>query len=348
MAGGVNTFGQLGDGTTEDSDVPVRVCAVGQTTAPCTSHLEDIRAVAAGSDDGMALTRDGSVVAWGNNGNGVLGDGTEVDRHIPVRVCAVGQTAPCTRHLEHVRAVSPGGLLSLALKDDGTVVSWGFNGHGELGDGTTNASPVPVRVCAVGQTAPCTKFLTGVRAVSAGLNYNLALLSDGTVVAWGLDDVSQLGNGQQAALESVPVRVCGVGETAPCAHRLDHVREISAGSFSGYALRNDDTAVAWGQNDFGQLGDGTTTLRSAPVEVCAFGETAPCARHLGDVRSISGGGLHALAALGSGGPGSGCRCHPKDMSRKDSSGMSGMSRMSTMSRRPVQPRGSFIAPSAER
>jgi alpha-tubulin suppressor-like RCC1 family protein len=355
LSWGLNYFGQLGDGTTKDSYVPVRVCAVGET-APCTRHLTGIHALAAGGDDGMALGRDGSVVAWGVNGNGELGDGTEIARNIPVRVCAVGQKAPCTRFLDHIRQVSPGGLLSLALRDNGTVLAWGWNSDGELGDGTTTPSPVPVRVCAIGETAPCTHYLSGVRSVAAGLvnsaallddgtvvtwgfnaqgelgdgtftsrytpvrvcavgetapcsryltgvhalvsagTFDFALLSNGTVVGWGTNEAGQLGNDELAKGQPVPVRVCAMGDHAPCTRFLDGVRSISAAGYGGLATRLDDTAVTWGVNDDGQLGDGTTDFSPTPVRVCAPGQTAPCRSFLGPIRNASGG-EQSLAVL---------------------------------------------------
>src|SRR5690348_14776747 len=99
---GHNPHGQLGDGTTADRFAPVTVCAVGQT-APCPGQLTNVVQVVAGDDDiSGALLADGTVVTWGNNERGALGDGTLTERHTPVRVCAVGAVAPCTSFLSGV------------------------------------------------------------------------------------------------------------------------------------------------------------------------------------------------------------------------------------------------------
>ena len=130
--------------------------------------------MAGGGSHSLALLNNGTVFAWGLNSSGQLGDGTTTHT-APVRVCAPGQTAPCTRFLRHVRAISAGSFQSLALRPNGTVLSWGDNSRGEVGDGTRINRTTPVRVCAVGQTAPCTRFLTGVRSVAAGDLHSLAI-----------------------------------------------------------------------------------------------------------------------------------------------------------------------------
>src|SRR5256885_2267289 len=139
----------------------------------------------AGAADAAVLP--GPAVSWGFNGHGQLGDGTTTTRLAPVKVCAVGQTAPCSGQLTQVVQLAAGDDdTSAALLVDGTVLAWGDGSVGSVGNGTTT-SPVttPTRVCAVGQTAPCSAFLTGVTAIAAGRSHLMALRSDGTVVAWG-------------------------------------------------------------------------------------------------------------------------------------------------------------------
>ncbi|MGW7671901.1 RCC1 domain-containing protein [Streptomyces sp. NPDC054775] len=295
LAWGDNGSGQLGDGTTVNRRTPVRVCAPGQI-APCTRFLTDVVDIAAGTSHSLALRKDGTVLAWGNNGGGQLGDGTSANRTTPVRVCAPGQTAPCTRFLTHVHTIAAGRTHSLALGKDGTAFAWGENGFGELGDGTNTNRRAPVRVCAPGQTAPCTQFLTHVHTIGAGRTHSLALRDGGAALAWGNNGAGQLGDGTTVNRRT-PVPVCAPGQTAPCTQSLTHVRTITAGGRHSLALGKDGTAFAWGENGFGELGDGTTTNRSTPVRVCAPGQTAPCTRFLTDVHTIDGGGQHSLALV---------------------------------------------------
>jgi len=186
----------------------------------------DLVAVTAGGSHSLAIVSDGAVWAWGDNRNGQLGDGSNVDSHVPVRV----------RDLTDVTAVAGGAYHSLALRGDGTVWAWGLNQWGELGDGTNDDSSVPVRVAG----------LTGVRAVAAGGDYSLALLDDGTVWSWGLNEWATLGNGTTAD-SSLPVRVAG----------LTGVGAIAAGLGHAHALAGDGTVWSWGYNWWGELGDGS-------------------------------------------------------------------------------------------
>lgn len=295
---GSNQSGQLGDGTNNDSNVPVRVCAVGQT-APCTQYLTGLDAVAAGWGDGMAVAKDGRLVAWGDNIDGKLGDGTLTERRTPVRVCAVGEQAPCRHFLDDIRQVSPGASFTLAVEKDGTALAWGWNGKGQLGDGTTDQSLVPERVCAVGEAAPCTHHLSGVKSVAAGLFNSTALLDDGSVIAWGHNGNGELGDGTFADAHT-PVRVCAIGQTAPCRKYLTGVTAIASTDTFTFALLADGTVAAWGWNLGGELGNGRFgESQPVPVQVCAIGEHAPCTRFLNGVKQIATG-AGGLAVRGDG------------------------------------------------
>ncbi|MEV6978767.1 hypothetical protein [Kitasatospora sp. NPDC093806] len=279
LAWGGNDYGQLGDGTTVGGrTTPGQVCGA----APCTKPLKDLVAVAAGLLHSVALRSDGTVVSWGYNQEGQLGDGTTGTRITPTRVCAVGRTAPCTAYLDDVVAVAAGEFHSMALRADGTVVAWGLNSSGQLGDGSTDSSPVPVEV----RTG-------GVVAISAGAGHSLALTTDGFVQAWGSNSHGQLGDGGTTD-RSLPYTVCLDDFCDP----RDQVTAIAAGGDRSVALRHEGRVMAWGENTFGQLGDGTTTDRTLPVWVCATGASAPCetsATILGGVTAIASGQGHTLA-----------------------------------------------------
>jgi alpha-tubulin suppressor-like RCC1 family protein len=229
----------LGNGTTETSDVPVEV-----------PGLEHVKAVVTGDDTvHLALLENGKVMAWG--GSQYLGNGTLKGSTVPVAVCAVGTVGECPTgpYLEGVKAVSINyGGVRLALLESGEVVAWGANERGELGNGTTVASDVPVKVTG----------LSKVTAISAGQAFDLARLSDGKVMAWGANDVGQLGTGSSTGPEE-----CGkLLEEHPCAKKpvtvtaLSGVTAISAGAEFSLALLSSGRVMAWGANTSGDLGDG--------------------------------------------------------------------------------------------
>lgn len=153
--------------------------------------------------------------------------------------------------LTGVVSVAGGRDHALALKPDGTVLGWGDDHNGAVGDGgsaAVQAAPVPVA------------GLTGVVAIATGHYHSLALLSDGTARAWGLGSSGQLGNGATVTRRT-PVTVTSTG-TSP----LTHISKLAAGRAHSLAIR-DGQLYAWGDNTYGQLGDGTTTNRSRPVPV---------------------------------------------------------------------------------
>ena len=253
MAWGSNQFGQLGDGSEVTPAEPVQV-----------TGLAGVKAVAAGASHSLALLSNGTVMAWGANESGQLGTGT-VNEGSQVPVAVNG--------LSGVRAIAAGGNDSFALLSNGTVMSWGDNESDELGDGTTKLlSDVPIAV----------KRLTGVKAIAAGGDFALALLNGGTVQAWGSNQSGQLANSGAEEESNLPVP----------AGALASVASIAAGSNHALALLGTGTVMAWGADSSGQLGNGTFKLRQeAPTEVGG----------LSGVSAISAGGADSAALLSSGG-----------------------------------------------
>src|SRR5206468_9417345 len=141
-------------------------------------------AIAAGNSFSLALALDGAVWAWGLNTNGQLGDGTVIQRNVPVRIASLGSGSG-------VIAIAAGNSHSLAVKSDGTIWVWGLNSNGQLGDGSTTQRNTPVQVLDVSSVG----FLTRVIGAAAGGSHSLALMSDGTVLAWGLNASGQIGDG---------------------------------------------------------------------------------------------------------------------------------------------------------
>jgi len=240
---GLNTNGQLGNGSTTQSTVPVAVTISG---VPATRI---VLAISAGSSHCMALCSDGTVVAWGLNTNGQLGNNSTTQSTVPVAVTITG--VPATRI---VLAISAGGSHSMALCSDGTVVTWGLNTNGQLGNNSTTLSKIPVAVNTSGVLSGKT-----VVGVSAGGSHSLAVCSDGTATAWGLNSSGQLGNGNTTQ-STVPVAVDTTGVLSG-----KTVVAVSAGASHSVALGLYGTMVSWGLNSSGQLGNGGTSNSLVPV-----------------------------------------------------------------------------------
>lgn len=264
-AWGVNYFGQLGDGTNTDSNTPVSVKTYSGGT------FSGVRAISGGSFHNLALKEDGTVFAWGENWVGQLGDGTNTNRKTPVQV----------KNLSGVKAIAGGAGHSLALKTDGSVRAWGFNGYGQLGNGTNTDSNTPVSA-KTRSGAP----LGGIKAIAAGYRHSLALRTDGSVRAWGHNSSGQLGDGTNTS-SNTPVSV----KTRSGA-LLGEVKAVAGGGEHSLALKTDGTVRSWGENLYGQVGNGTNTNSNTPVSV-----KTRAGDNLSGIQAIAGGGQHSLAAV---------------------------------------------------
>jgi alpha-tubulin suppressor-like RCC1 family protein len=263
LAWGRNTTGQLGDGTTTSASTPVKV------HLPAGTKVTQVRA---GCAHTLALTAMGHVLAWGSDSDGQLGDGRVTDSAIPVRVKLPRGTK--------ITAIRAGCVHSLALTSKGQVLAWGYNHGGELGNGSTANSDVPVRV-----RLPRHAKVT---AVSAGQYFSLARTAKGQVLAWGDNDSGELGNGSTASSD-VPVRVAlpaGVRATAVSAEEETSLARTSGGG----------GLLGWGDNSLGQMGDGTTTGSDTPVSIPIL-LRGPS---LGHLVSLFGGCGHTVALFSSG------------------------------------------------
>lgn len=178
--------------------------------------------------------------SWGANSDGQVGDNTTNDRSSPVQVVG-GFTDWC--------GVSKGIAHTMAIRSNNTVWAWGYNFDGEVGDGTSYYRSSPVQV--VGGFTDWTK-------ISAGAWHSTAIRADGTLWAWGWNSSGQLGIGTATDGESSPIEVLG-GFTDWCF--------TSGGRFSTSAIRTNGTLWSWGENSWGQLGDGTTIYTSSPIEI---------------------------------------------------------------------------------
>ncbi len=226
---GENTYGQLGDGTNTNRLTPVAVSGL----------ASGVTAIAAGYFHTCALTTAGGVECWGENTSGQLGDGTTAERLTPVTVSGLSSG---------VIAIAAGDLHACALTTSGGVECWGYNGSGQLGDGTTTKSLTPVAVSGL---------TSGVIAIAAGHLHTCALTTAGGVECWGYNGNGQLGDGTTTQ-SLTPVDVSGLASG---------VTAIAAGGFHTCALTTAGGVQCWGDNGWGQLGDGTTFNKYTPVDV---------------------------------------------------------------------------------
>ncbi len=227
---GLNNVGQLGDGSTANRKVPVTVSGL----------TSGVSAIASGGYHACALTTGGAVKCWGYNYDGELGDGSTANRKAPVNVS--GLTSGVT-------AIAGGQYHTCALISGG-IVCWGANSDGRLGDGTTVDRHVPAAV---------TGSVAGVSAIDAGGFHTCAIISGGAK-CWGSNMRGQLGDGSTVG-HLTPAYVSGM---------TSQTTAISAGNWHACAATSSGAVKCWGYNFNGQLGDGSTTDRHAPVAVFGF------------------------------------------------------------------------------
>ena len=188
-------------------------------------------AISLGSTHSLALKSDGTVLAWGANTSGQLGDGTVVPKLTATQVSGLNAGSG-------VVAIAAGNVYSLALKSDGTVLAWGSNTNGQLGDGTTISRSTPAPVSGLGPGSG----IVSIAASYSGLlgAHSLALRSDGAVLAWGFNSSGQLGDGTTTQ-KNTPVQVSGLGTGSG-------VVSICAGGSDSFARRSNGQVMAWGAN----------------------------------------------------------------------------------------------------
>ncbi len=242
---------ELGDGSGSSTSVPMPAMGGGLSDLFAGAH-QTCATIAAGAE------------CAGRGDQGQLGDGSSADSSVPVRATAFA-AAPVQ--------VASGEAFLCALLPDGGVWCVGDGTHGELGDGASHASVVPVQA----------RLAKAAQAVAAFDVHACALLVDGTVSCWGDDSFGQLGDGQAASGAGAPAPpgvVVGLAGATAIGVGVEHSCALVGGATSG-------AVWCWGGNESGQLGDGTTTSRARPVRVQgATGATL-----------LAVGGFHACAGL---------------------------------------------------
>ena len=227
--------------------------------------------VATGLDHTCVLNSGGGVKCWGDNNSGQLGDGTTTKRPTPVDVSGL---------TSGVIAIAAGGGAgsghTCAVTGGGGVKCWGLNLDGQLGDNSFTSMM---------QTAPVdvSGLTSGATAITAGTSHTCAVSGGGGVKCWGWDSFGQLGDGTSYPMRRAPVDVSGLSSGATA---------IAAGNAHTCALTSGGGVKCWGDNVYGELGDNSTTMRLAPVDVSGLASGAT---------SVATGNGHTCAMTGSGG-----------------------------------------------
>ncbi len=213
----------------------------------------------------VLLNEAGEVYVWGDNSFGQLGIGSASNKEIPVKV----------EGLEDIVMVSAGAYHTLALTRSGEVYAWGRNTYGQVGNGTTMVCGSPVKIADI----------PAMTAVSAGAFHSMALAADGTVYAWGDNTYGQVGNVDSEVITDSSGNVLGSRVLKPLPVAGPGIAAISAGGSHSLYLDASGKVFAWGDNSFGQLGDGTQISHNTPAPVAG----------LSSVTMISAGYMYNMA-----------------------------------------------------
>jgi len=239
----------------------------------------DVISVWGGARGTIVLKSDGTVWTWGLNGAGKLGIGDTnlVHVEVPVEVHGAGNTG----YLNSVKAIMGCETHNVALKSDGTVWSWGMNVFGQLGNGGTNEAWSPVQT-GLGATPP----LTSIVKLGGRPYFTLAVKSDGTVWAWGMNRYGQVGNGSVNPLSGPQVTVPVLVSNSLPGGPINNPLQVTCGYQFGAALATNGTVWTWGSGSHGELGQGASSSTSY------YPAPAPA---LTNIIGISGGWFHILA-----------------------------------------------------
>ncbi|WP_449240906.1 RCC1 domain-containing protein [Desulfoscipio gibsoniae] len=255
MWGDSNHNGELGNGGGGNGQypsgdfyqtIPVRI-------------LDNVVTVSCGYNHTAAIKTDGSLWMWGGNYDGQLGNGSTEDSSVPVKV------------LDNVVAVSCGDGYTAVIKTDGTLWMWGDNDYGQLGKGAPGNSTIPVKILDNAATVSCSRW-----------GQTAAIKMDGSLWMWGYNGNGELGNGGEGnqetytmsglvPLQDIPVKI------------MDNAAAVSLGMNHTAAVKTDGSLWMWGDNEYGQLGDGSRKTSAFPVKV------------LDDVAAVNCGSHHTAA-----------------------------------------------------
>ena len=255
---GADFLNQLGVGTTNDVLIPELIVS------------NEVTLIAAGAVHSLflkfhPLSGPGSFWAMGYNASGQLGDGTTNNRVVPVQVLSNPSSNVFT-------VIAAGEQHSLLIKPDGSLWVTGWNGYGQLGDGTITNHHLPEMIVS-----------SNVTAIAAGGDHSLFVKTDGSLWAMGNDAAGELGDGTNGTIHTTPELIVSNNVTA-----------VAAGGAHSLFLKSDGSLWGMGRNVFGQLGDGTTNNRAVPVLIVSNNVTAVTAGFFHSLFIKSDGSLWAM------------------------------------------------------
>ena len=288
---GDNPSGQFGNGTTTPYSSPIQIGALSNW------KQVNIRRCL------LAIKTDGTMWSCGYNSYGGLGNGTTIFYSSPVQIGSL-------TNWKQISSDVVNGYFSAAIKTDGTLWSWGYNGYGNLGLDQSNAVGVfgrtnkssPVLV-AGGATWATTDPDTNIITESLG-SQTVAIESDGTLWGWGQNANGELGNGTRGNYYSSPIQIGSLTNWKQVANIIGDPNVNSGQSTA--AVKTDGTLWAWGSNDYGIVGNGTTVKYSSPVQVGALTNWKQISGSYYSIHAVKtdgtlwGWGLNNLGKLGNG------------------------------------------------
>ena len=249
---GANYNGQLGDGTNNNSNVPI-----------CISELENdlkgkrITNIYTSSSTIFALDTEGKIYAWGYNYFGQLGDGTTNSSNIPICISDLDNDLKG----KNIVKIYIDTNTIFALDTEGKIYSWGYNYHGELGDGTNNNRNNPICISEL-ENALKGKNIIDIDTVSSTI---FALDTEGKIYTWGSNAFGLLGNGTTNS-SNIPICISDLNN----ALKGKKIVDIYTGSYNIIVKDNEGKIYTWGNNRYGQVGDGITEVgdgnyRNTPI-----------------------------------------------------------------------------------
>ncbi len=225
---GHNNYGQIGNGTTEIQTKPVKILSNVKSVSYCLNYVVS------------AITENGDLYCWGSNSHGQVGNGTTKIQTTPVKV------------LSNVKSVSCSAEFMSAITENGDLYCWGYNGDGQIGNGTTEDQTTPVKVL-----SDVESVFYSVIHDDGGYSVS-AITTNGDLYCWGDNSYGQIGNNGNTKKQTIPVQV------------LSNVKSVYY-SYSDYcsvsAITTDGDLYCWGNNNYGQAGNGTTENQTVPVKV---------------------------------------------------------------------------------